>query len=214
MYAKNKRTRLYGKHKIFMKEFLQDIIKIFIGNVFMSFAYAKWMVPHHVINGGVTSLSLVLSKLIHLPLLYITNGLTLLLLLLCWLFLGKVSFFKSIFSSVFYMVLFSIFYEWQLPCTINLVVDLAGSVAFISFGYYCCISTGASTVGVDVIALIIHKRKPQFSSARLIRWMNCAVLLLGFFVYGIQAVLLGLLFTFLYSFLLEKMLERKRAAER
>jgi hypothetical protein len=38
-----------------MKErwsFVTELLIILIGNAFLGFAYAKWMVPHHIVNGG------------------------------------------------------------------------------------------------------------------------------------------------------------------
>ena len=60
------------------------VLKIIAGNSLLGFAYAKWMKPNGIINGGVTSMAMILEK--------VTN------------------FFKSIISSVFiiYFLLFFI----------------------------------------------------------------------------------------------------------
>ena len=63
------------------------IIKILIGNLLMGFAYAKWMKPNEIINGGVTSVAMILEKITGINILYLTNGVTILLLLICLLFL-------------------------------------------------------------------------------------------------------------------------------
>nr|WP_263849013.1 YitT family protein [Lacticaseibacillus nasuensis] len=48
------------------KNTLRSLLKVFLGNAVLGFAYAKLLVPHTIINGGVTSLSLVLSYFIPL----------------------------------------------------------------------------------------------------------------------------------------------------
>ena len=116
------------------------------------------MVPNEIINGGVTSISMILNKMLSVPLLYLTNGLTLLLLIICYIFLGKDNFSKSIFSSVFYSMSFSLFYSLPFSLHVNVVLDLILAAIFIGIGYYYCSIVNASTVGVDVIALIIHKK--------------------------------------------------------
>ncbi len=186
---------------------LFSILKIMIGNVFLALAYAKWMVPHAIINGGVTSLSLVLQKMTRLPLPYLTNGLTILLLIICWLFLGKASFMKSIVSSLSYMFFFTLFYAWPFQLTTWLPLDFLLACIVIAFGYYCCLSEGASTVGVDVLALVLHQKNPKRSIAKMIRNLNFSVLALGFFTYGWVSVAVGILFSYVYAWFLAKFLD-------
>jgi uncharacterized membrane-anchored protein YitT (DUF2179 family) len=79
----------------------------------------------------------------------------------------------------------------------------------IAAGYYFCLSAGSSAVGVDVIALIIHQKRPAISLAKAIRWLNYTILVLGFFTYGWQSIVIGLLFSFVYSWLLERFLQKE-----
>ena len=185
-----------------------DLLIILVGNIFIGFAYAKWMVPHHIINGGVTSLSMIADKALHIPLLYISNGMTGLLLIVSLLFLGKENFLKSIVSSLFYAISFSLFYTLPFNCTINIGVDLLLACIFIAFGYYCCISTNSSVVGMDVIVLILHKRNNKVNIAKSIRSINIGVLVIGFAVFGWPAIVIGLVFTYLYSWLLDVLLKQ------
>lgn len=190
------------------RSFVADLLIILIGNIFLGFAYAKWMVPHHIINGGVTSLSMIAEKIFHIPLLYVSNGMTGLILSISLLFLGKENFLKSIGSSLFYAISFSLFYSLPFNCTVNIGVDLLLACVFIAFGYYCCISTNSSAVGMDVIALILHKRNNKINIAKSIRFINIVVLVFGFSVFGWPAIVVGLIFTYLYSWLLNVLLKR------
>lgn len=184
-------------------------IKIIIGNVFMGFAYAKWMKPNDIINGGVTSVAMILEKITHLPLLYLSNGVTLLLLLSCYIFLGKANFFRSLVSSFCYMLFFSLFYSLPFSASVNLPIDFMLASLFIAIGYYCCISSNASTVGMDVIALIIHKNNPNLKVAVLIRYINFGVLAVGLLTYGWLSIVVGVLFSYVNSYLLNFLLEMR-----
>lgn len=188
------------------KERLVSLGKIVVGNVFMAFAYAKWMKPNTIINGGVTSLAMILEKITKLSLLYLTNGVTLVLLASCYVFLGKGNFWRSLVSSVCYMILFSLFYSLPFEVRVNLPVDFVFASLFIAIGYYCCISSDASTVGMDVIALAIHKRSPQVRVAIAIRYINFLVLGMGLLTYGWLAVGVGIAFSFLNSYILNVLL--------
>ncbi|MHC5269747.1 YitT family protein [Enterococcus sp. LJL98] len=187
-------------------EISRSLIKIMFGNVLLALAYAKWMVPHNIINGGVTSLSLVLQKVTQLPLPVLTNSLTVLLLIICGIFLGKASFMKSIVSSLSYMFFFTLFYSLPFSLSIALPIDFLLACFVIAFGYYCCLSEGSSTVGVDVIALVLYKKNPKRNLAKMIRHLNVLVLILGFVTYGWQAVAIGLIFSVVYAWFLEKFL--------
>lgn len=65
---------------------LKSLLKIAFGNLVMGLAYAKWMVPNKIINGGVTSLALLANKVTHLSITFWTNSITGLLLIACLIF--------------------------------------------------------------------------------------------------------------------------------
>lgn len=195
-----------ARHLRFSREQAVPLLKILAGNCVMGLAYAKWMVPNKIINGGVTSLSLVMSKLSRFSLVAWTNGITLALLFCCLIFLGKGNFFKFLFSSVTYLFFFNLFYDLPFSLHTWVALDLMLACCAIAFGYYCCISSNSSTVGVDVIALILHHRNPKRKIAPMIRNLNFCILILGLLTYGIPSVLLGVLFSFVYSWMLKKFL--------
>ena len=47
-------------------------------------------------------------------------------------------------------------------------IDFLLACLLISFGYYCCLAEGSSTVGVDVIALVLYQKNPQRNLAKII----------------------------------------------
>jgi uncharacterized membrane-anchored protein YitT (DUF2179 family) len=140
---------------------------------------------------------------------YLTNIITIGLLIVCWLFLGRGRFLKSIVSSVSYLFFFTLFHRWEFSIVLNLPIDFLLASLLIAAGYYFCLSAGSSAVGVDVIALIIHQKRPAISLAKAIRWLNYTILVLGFFTYGWQSIVIGLLFSFVYSWLLERFLQKE-----
>lgn len=188
------------------KERILPILKIIFGNVLMGFAYAQWMKPNKIINGGVTSVAMILEKITRIPILYLTNGVTLLLLVACYIFLGKGNFFRSFISSVCYNFFFSIFYLMPFTVSINLPVDFIFACFFIAIGYYCCISADSSTVGMDVVALILHKKNEKINIAHTIRYINFIVLGIGFLTYGWQSIAMGIAFSYVNSYILNALL--------
>ncbi|KOR83325.1 hypothetical protein AM233_03750 [Bacillus sp. FJAT-22058] len=191
---------------------MKDLLKIIAGNISMTFAYAYLIVPNEIINGGVTSSALVLNALLGYNIAMLANLVTGLLLIICLVFLGKEYFFKSIVSSLSYMVFFNFFYSLNIQFDMNIVLVIFISSILIAIGYYLCITANASTVGFDVIALILHHKNEKIDIAATIRIINLIVLILGLLVYGYASIVKGIAFTLLFSYLLKKMLDRKQKA--
>ncbi|MCK2003607.1 YitT family protein [[Brevibacterium] frigoritolerans] len=191
---------------------MKDLLKIIAGNISMTFAYAYLIVPNEIINGGVTSSALLLNALLDYNIAMLANLVTGLLLIICLVFLGKEYFFKSIVSSLSYMVFFNFFYSLHIQFDMNIVIVIFISSILIAIGYYLCITANASTVGFDVIALILHHKNEKIDIAATIRIINLIVLILGLLVYGYASIVKGIAFTLLFSYLLKKMLDRKQKA--
>ncbi|CEG32235.1 YitT family protein [Peribacillus castrilensis] len=191
---------------------MKDLLKIIAGNISMTFAYAYLIVPNEIINGGVTSSALLLNALLGYNIAMLANLVTGLLLIICLVFLGKEYFFKSIVSSLSYMVFFNFFYSLNIQFDMNIVLVIFISSILIAIGYYLCITANASTVGFDVLALILHHKNEKIDIAATIRIINLIVLILGLLVYGYASIVKGIAFTLLFSYLLKKMLDRKQKA--
>ncbi|MFJ8069873.1 YitT family protein [Peribacillus sp. NPDC096447] len=191
---------------------MKDLMKIIAGNISMTFAYAYLIVPNEIINGGVTSSALLLNALSGYNIAMLANFVTGLLLIICLVFLGKEYFFKSIVSSLSYMVFFNFFYSLNIDIDVNIVLVIIISSILIAIGYYLCITANASTVGFDVIALILHHKNEKIDIAATIRIINLIVLILGLLVFGFTSIVKGIAFTLFFSYLLKKMLDRKQKA--
>ncbi|MFJ7307693.1 YitT family protein [Peribacillus frigoritolerans] len=189
---------------------MKDLLKIIAGNISMTFAYAYLIVPNEIINGGVTSSALLLNALLGYNIAMLANLVTGLLLIICLVFLGKEYFFKSIVSSLSYMVFFNFFYSLNIQFDMNIVLVIFISSILIAIGYYLCITANASTVGFDVLALILHHKNEKIDIAATIRIINLIVLILGLLVYGYASIVKGIAFTLIFSYLLKKMLDRKQ----
>ena len=165
--------------------------RIFLGNILLTGAYAFITVPKIILNGGVTSFSLVLQEWTGMDVALLVDILSVLLIIVSFLFLGKTYFVGALFSSICYMSLFSIFHwtGWEMP-----MPEL-----FVAAGYYFCIASQATAVSFDTIAMILNKKNPRFEIATTMMVINIVVLLSGAATYSISAVVCGLVFTFLQA---------------
>ena len=187
---------------------MREILRIVIGNICITSAYAFITVPRHVVNGGVTSFSMILHVFLPVDISVITNCVTVVLLGICLYFLGKAFLMKSLLSSICYMVMFSSFHAIGYSLSIPELPAIILAAILVGIGYYLCISASSSTVGFDVLALVLHKRYEKLDVAITMRYINIGVILLGFASYGGISILIGIGFTILQTQVLKLLLQR------
>lgn len=185
---------------------MKDIGKIVLGNLIITTAYAFILVPNNIINGGVTGMALILSKLTGLDVAILSNGITVLLLLFSLIAVGKAFFFKTVLSSVLYMGLFSVFHTTGFSIPLHPAFAAVLSGVLVGFAYYCCIDANSSTAGFDVIAIAVNRKLPRCNIAVTMRYISIGILLIGCFSNGWEAVLYGVLFTLAQTTILKLLL--------
>ena len=185
---------------------------IILGNVLMTFAYAFLTVPQKIINGGVTSFSMILSGLTGVDTAVIANGITALFMLLCYIFLGKDYFMGSVLGGLCYMVSFSLFHSMDICLIQQRPLAVVIAAVMVGTGYFLCISQHSTGVSFDTLALILNRRNPRINVAAAMFVINTSVLLLGCLYYGLESILFGIAFTAIQALTLDiwtKMWNRK-----
>ena len=132
---------------------------ILLGNAVLAFAIAAFTVPHGLIMGGVTGISLFLGRFLDLDVAVIVLILNLLALVLGLVVLGRTFLLATVGSSLLYPLLLDL--TQKIP-GIGALTDnpllaslLAGGLIGIAVGLV--MRVGASTGGTDVLNLVLHK---------------------------------------------------------
>ena len=132
---------------------------ILLGNAALAFAIAAFTVPHGLIMGGVTGISLFLGRFLDLDVAVIVLILNLLALVLGLVVLGRTFLLATVGSSLLYPLLLDL--TQKIPGIGALTDDpllaslLAGGLIGIAVGLV--MRVGASTGGTDVLNLVLHK---------------------------------------------------------
>lgn len=132
---------------------------ILLGNAVLAFAIAAFTVPHGLIMGGVTGISLFLGRFLDLDVAAIVLILNLLSLVLGLVVLGRTFLLATVGSSLLYPLLLDL--TQKIPGIGALTDDpllaslLAGGLIGIAVGLV--MRVGASTGGTDVLNLVLHK---------------------------------------------------------
>lgn len=214
------------------KKTIKRYALIGFGLTILNFAYVMVTVPHGIINGGVTSFSMILARLPlteHLPVNAWVAIVTMILALLCWIFLGKDIFIASLYSCVVGVAAFN-FFTLIIPSEVihtmirighmgenpfipvGMALELIAAAVVVGAGYYFCLSNDSTAVGMDTIALILHKRNEKIPIAYAMYAINIIVLLLGLYTYGLRCVLMGIAFAGIQALTLNTMLRIKDKA--
>nr|WP_294464558.1 YitT family protein [uncultured Sellimonas sp.] len=133
-------------------------LAIIAGNLLITGAYAFLTVPNKIVNGGVTSFSMILGEVTSINLTYLVDFITLLLLLLCYLFLGRKFFTGTVFSCFCYLLFFSAFRSTGIQFLVHPAIGMVLAGILVGLGYALCIRAESTAVGFDVLALILNKK--------------------------------------------------------
>lgn len=180
---------------------------ILLGTAILAFGTAVFIVPFDLVTGGVSGLAIVLEKIIPLSLdvdFYIT-ALTWLFFFMGLFFLGKDFAAKTLLSSIFYPIFFSIFYALVDPNVCGGLFVLQASSykdiavllaavfggAFVGAGCALTFISGGSTGGVDVLALLLSRIFKRVKSSYIIFGVDAVIVILGIFI--INDIVLSLL---------------------
>lgn len=163
-------------------ELLKKFIFITAGAVLMAVALEVFLVPNDIIDGGITGISIVLSKITTLPL-----GIFLFIINLPFLFLGYKQIGKTFAISTLYgIVVMSV--TTQLlhhvsPFTNEKILAVLFGGLILGLGVGLVIRFGGSLDGTEIVALLLSK-KTRVPVGQIIMIMNVFIFIVAGFVFG------------------------------
>ena len=189
-------TLKVSKHDIL--NYIKNLILVIFGTAVLAFGTAVFIVPFDLVTGGVSGLAIVLEKIVPFALsidFYIT-ALTWILFFLGLIFLGRDFAIKTLISTVFYPILFALFYNFVENQSFGGLLVLQNSSygevavllaavfggAFVGAGCAITFVAGGSTGGVDILAFLICKMFKRIKSSHVIFAVDAAIVICGVFI--------------------------------
>lgn len=197
--------------KIKRNSFL-DTLSIVAGTFLLCLSVEMFLLPYNILSGGVAGISVVLYPLTHIDTTMMANTLTIILLFVGRIFLGRDFFLKTVLSSFLYPV-FNFLLQRIVPVpevSMTLASFYGGLLGGAGVGLV--MRTGASTGGMDVPPLVIH-RYTDIPVSTLVFLFDGLTVLLGCFIYSLEAVLIGLISVMASSVALNKILTMGSGAD-
>lgn len=178
---------------------------IVVGTFILCVSVQMFIIPFDILSGGVAGIAVALQPFTHLDKTLSANILTLAMLVIGSVILGKEFFITTVFSSVLYPVFNSILAKTLvIPQIEPLLASFYGGLLG-GIGVGMVMRAGASTGGMDVPPLVINKLT-GIRVSLLVLITDGLTVLLGYFAYGIEAVLVGLISVFITSYAINRVL--------
>ncbi|SHI42301.1 Uncharacterized membrane-anchored protein YitT, contains DUF161 and DUF2179 domains [Dethiosulfatibacter aminovorans DSM 17477] len=198
------------KHEKFdkFKNVFIDYLFLIVGNSLMAFAITAILRPNKLITGGITGISLLIDNLMGIPYTIYYYALTITVLILALIFLGKKKVGKIIMVSIIFPPMLILFESLNFRLVQNDMFLAAIFYGVISgAGYGLIVTRGFSFAGTDAIARIIHnKLLPFIGVSQLMLVADILIISTSIIKYDINTALYAILTMFIYVRTLESVL--------
>ncbi|HVE60740.1 MAG TPA: YitT family protein [Chitinophagaceae bacterium] len=169
---------------------LQDAMLIILGVLSAGFGLMSFLVPSHFIDGGVTGIALIVTKLYGYDLALTTFVLNLPFVFVSYFTISR-SFAVKTFIGVSLLSICLLYFPYPVFTTDKLLVAFFGGF-FIGVGSGLVLRAGCLMDGIDVMALYTFK-KTSFTVTEIILLLNIIIFFAAAFVFGREEALYSIL---------------------
>lgn len=175
-----------------IKKLLFEVLSILLGNLLLAFAVSYFIIPNHILSGGVAGVAIALSPLLHVDIQTIITAMMIIWFVMGTIFLGKGFGIKTIGSTLLYPVLIAIMSRYPLNLEIEPILASIYGGIICGIGMGIVFRVGASTGGMDIPPLILGK----YTKIKTHVWIfviDGLTIVLGITTYGLNSALIGLI---------------------
>lgn len=177
------------------KKIAFDLLYMTLGCVLLAFAITSILKPNGLITGGITGISIILDKLIHIKYTYVYYTLSILVLISARILMGTREALKIVVLSILFPLILILFEGFKFDFIENDMI-LASIYYGIISGGGCglILKRGFSQGGTDTIAKIIHRRMfPFMSISQILLGIDIVIIVASAFVYDRNIALYAIL---------------------
>ena len=193
--------------KSFIKKYWHTALFIVLGNLIYSFGIIAFIEPQELITGGVTGLSLFIHYQFNfLPVSVLMFALNAIFFILGLVVLGKKFALSTLASSIINPICIALleFLDLSAFQFEELWLSLIAGGACIGFGLGLVMRVGASTGGVDIIAIMINRKFSFITMGFAISAIDIIILLIQLVIKPLEFVLYGIVLAAIYSGVIDK----------
>ena len=190
------------------KKFLIDIVYDIIGSYCYGLAINMFTAANHIAPGGVAGFSTLVNYLIpQLGIGFVSFLINVPLVIMALLFLGKGFTINTLKTVVIFTWILDNGFPGVKPYTANPLLASMFAGVLIGVGLGLILSRGSSTGGTDIVGLLIKKKMPHVSIAKLLMAVDATVVIMSVIVYkNIESAMLAFVTMFVYSNVMDKVI--------
>lgn len=196
-----------AKQKINKKSELIDFSVLLLGATFTALSFNLFLLPNNIVF-GLSGLSIITNKLWGIKPSIFILVISILLLILSYLFLGKEVTKRSCIGSILYPLLVELT-SYLIPFISfngidNIILILCGGL-LTGFGSGLVYKVNYSTGGSDVANQLLSKylKRPIGTSVMI---TNGVIIAIGFLVFGLQTVIYSVIIVYISSIIIDKVM--------
>lgn len=174
-----------------------SIIMLTIGSLVAAAALEFFLIPNTILDGGITGISIIISKLSGVPLAFLVLLLNIPFIFIGYKNLGKSFLFRTIYSMMCFSFFLSFFGNF-IAFTEEILLATVFGGALLGLGVGIVIHFGGCVDGTESVAIVISK-KTNLSVGQIVLIFNLIIYGTAGFIFGFDRVMYSLL-TYLITF--------------
>ncbi len=166
-----------------------------VGVIFASYALETFLIPNTILDGGVTGISIIISKLTNIPLSILVLILNIPLIYIGYKNMGRGFLIRTVYSMILFSLSLSYFSYFESITEQILLATVYGG-ALLGIGVGLVIHFGGCVDGTESVALVISK-KTSFSVGQVVLVFNLIIYFVAGIIFGVDRALYSLLTYFI-----------------
>jgi uncharacterized membrane-anchored protein YitT (DUF2179 family) len=177
------------------KQLLGNVLGVPIGALLSAVGLEIFLVPNHILDGGITGISIILAYLTNVPLGVFLAVLNIPFIIIGYKQIGKTFAFTTLYAIVFLSIFTSAFIPVPEITSDPLLASVFGGI-ILGMGVGIVIRNGGSQDGTEILSILVNKKTP-FSVGEIVMFINIFILGSAGFFFGWDHAMYSLLAYFI-----------------
>ena len=176
-------------------QFIISFIMLTVGTVIASYALESFLIPNTILDGGVTGISIIVSKLTNIPLSILVLLINIPFVYVGFRNLGKGFLVRTIYTMGLFSLFLNLFHNVE-PLTEQILLATVVGGVLLGVGVGLIIHFGGCVDGTESVAIVISK-KTSLSVGQVVLCFNLIIYTVAGFIFGLDRALYSLLTYFI-----------------
>ena len=187
------------------KHLLGNVLAVPIGALLSAIGLEIFLVPNHILDGGITGISIILAYLTQIPLGLFIAILNLPFIIIGYKQIGKTFAFTTLYGILCLSIFTSVFIPVPEITSDPLLASVFGGI-ILGMGVGIVIRNGGSQDGTEILSILVNKKIP-FSVGEIVMFINIFILGSAGFFFGWDHAMYSLLAYFIAFKTIDIMIE-------